>query len=54
MVIPIYYDRIWNIGTSKLPEIGRASGHTLAEFKGVTKGLVSDEERKGKNLVNDF
>ncbi|RFU60429.1 twin-arginine translocase TatA/TatE family subunit [Peribacillus glennii] len=38
-------------GPSKLPEIGRAFGRTLSEFKGATKGLVSDsdhEEEKEK------
>lgn len=42
-------------GPKKLPEIGRAFGRTLTEFKGATKGLVSDEdkgegEREGENL----
>ncbi|MFS0671502.1 twin-arginine translocase TatA/TatE family subunit [Peribacillus frigoritolerans] len=41
-------------GPKKLPEIGRAFGRTLTEFKGATKGLVSDEdkgegEREGEN-----
>ncbi|WP_025028589.1 twin-arginine translocase TatA/TatE family subunit [Caldalkalibacillus mannanilyticus] len=30
-------------GPSKLPEIGRAFGHTLKEFKQATKDLVSNE-----------
>jgi sec-independent protein translocase protein TatA len=33
-------------GPSKLPEIGRAFGRTLTEFKSATKGLVSDEEKE--------
>lgn len=33
-------------GPSKLPEIGRAFGRTLTEFKNATKGLVSDEEKE--------
>lgn len=32
-------------GPSKLPEIGRAFGRTLTEFKSATKGLVSDEDK---------
>ncbi|MBT2604571.1 twin-arginine translocase TatA/TatE family subunit [Bacillus sp. ISL-53] len=32
-------------GPKKLPEIGRAFGRTLTEFKGATKGLVSDEDK---------
>lgn len=31
-------------GPSKLPEVGRAFGRTLTEFKSATKGLVSDDE----------
>ncbi|MFX3625452.1 MAG: twin-arginine translocase TatA/TatE family subunit [Ectobacillus sp.] len=33
-------------GPSKLPEIGRAFGRTLTEFKGAAKGLVSDEDKE--------
>ncbi|WP_100405893.1 twin-arginine translocase TatA/TatE family subunit [Bacillus solitudinis] len=33
-------------GPSKLPEIGRAFGTTLREFKKSTRDLVSDDERK--------
>lgn len=35
-------------GPSKLPEIGRAFGRTLTEFKSATKGLVSGEESEGE------
>ncbi|KON89971.1 hypothetical protein AF332_26215 [Sporosarcina globispora] len=31
-------------GPSKLPELGRAVGSTLKEFKKSTRDLVSDEE----------
>jgi sec-independent protein translocase protein TatA len=33
-------------GPSKLPEIGRAFGRTLTEFKSATKGLVSEEVKE--------
>ncbi|MDM5228440.1 twin-arginine translocase TatA/TatE family subunit [Cytobacillus sp. NJ13] len=33
-------------GPSKLPEIGRAFGSTLREFKKSTRELVSDDESK--------
>jgi sec-independent protein translocase protein TatA len=33
-------------GPSKLPEIGRAFGTTLKEFKKSTRDLVSDEDTK--------
>ena len=33
-------------GPSKLPEIGRAFGKTLKEFKTATKDLMDDNEKK--------
>lgn len=41
-------------GPSKLPEIGRAFGRTLTEFKAAAKDLTKDdeEEKKDKNLVD--
>ena len=33
-------------GPSKLPELGRAFGRTLSEFKDATKGLVSGDKDK--------
>ena len=36
-------------GPSKLPELGRAFGRTLSEFKGATRGLVNgDDDEKSK------
>ncbi|MCI3985440.1 sec-independent protein translocase protein TatAY [Bacillus vallismortis] len=35
-------------GPKKLPELGKAAGDTLREFKNATKGLTSDEEEKKK------
>lgn len=32
-------------GPSKLPEIGKAFGHSLKEFKNATKGII-DEDRE--------
>lgn len=31
-------------GPSKLPEIGKAAGSSLREFKNATKGMIGDEE----------
>ena len=31
-------------GPKKLPELGKAFGHTLKEFKNATKGLADDDE----------
>lgn len=39
-------------GPKKLPELGKAAGNTLREFKHATKGLADDdddEDQKGKN-----
>lgn len=36
-------------GPSKLPEIGKAAGSSLREFKNATKGLMGDEESDKKD-----
>lgn len=36
-------------GPNKLPELGRAFGKTLREFKSATKGLVDDDQPTDKN-----
>ncbi|KQU24482.1 twin-arginine translocase TatA/TatE family subunit [Peribacillus butanolivorans] len=36
-------------GPKKLPEIGRAFGRTLTEFKSATKELVSDDDKEEEN-----
>ena len=42
-------------GPSKLPEIGRAFGSTLREFKKSTRELVSDDEsNKDKDKTKFF
>lgn len=33
-------------GPAKLPEIGKAAGNSLREFKNATKGLMDDEGTK--------
>ncbi|WP_078382376.1 twin-arginine translocase TatA/TatE family subunit [Sutcliffiella halmapala] len=35
-------------GPSKLPQLGRAAGNTLREFKNATKGLADDDEKTEK------
>ncbi|NBJ69963.1 MULTISPECIES: twin-arginine translocase TatA/TatE family subunit [Clostridia] len=35
-------------GPSKLPEIGKAFGNSLKEFKNATKGIVSDDDSAEK------
>ncbi|MGM8366723.1 twin-arginine translocase TatA/TatE family subunit [Virgibacillus sp. W0181] len=39
-------------GPSKLPEIGKAAGSSLKEFKNATKGIIGDEEATDKNKDN--
>ncbi|MFV8829976.1 twin-arginine translocase TatA/TatE family subunit [Alkalihalobacterium sp. APHAB7] len=36
-------------GPSKLPEIGRAAGRTLSEFKSATKDLVNGNDSEEEN-----
>lgn len=35
-------------GPKKLPELGKAAGNTLREFKNATKGLADDEDDDSK------
>lgn len=36
-------------GPSKLPELGRAAGNTLKEFKNATKDLMSTDKETNKD-----
>jgi sec-independent protein translocase protein TatA len=36
-------------GPKKLPELGKAAGKTLREFKNATKGIMDDEEKTSQN-----
>lgn len=36
-------------GPKKLPELGRAAGETLREFKNATKGIAEEEEKGNKD-----
>lgn len=36
-------------GPSKLPEIGKAAGNSLKEFKNATKGIIGDEEEEASD-----
>jgi len=40
-------------GPSKLPEIGKAAGSSLREFKNATKGLMGDNEEEKKIENNE-
>ena len=39
-------------GPSKLPELGRAFGRTLKEFKNGAKDIMSDEEPQQRKEIN--
>ena len=39
-------------GPKKLPELGKAAGNTLREFKNATKGLADDDEKEKKNQAD--
>ncbi len=39
-------------GPKKLPELGRAVGQSLREFKNSTKGLIEDEKELIEEIVN--
>ncbi|WLV25572.1 twin-arginine translocase TatA/TatE family subunit [Aciduricibacillus chroicocephali] len=40
-------------GPKKLPEIGKAAGETLREFKNSASGLMNDHEKKDANNKSD-
>ena len=37
-------------GPSKLPQLGKAVGQTLSEFKNSTRDIINDEEKDEKKL----
>jgi sec-independent protein translocase protein TatA len=39
-------------GPKKLPELGKAAGNTLREFKNATKGLADDDDEEKKKEGN--
>lgn len=40
-------------GPKKLPEIGKATGQTLREFKNSTRDLTKDEVNQEEEIVNN-
>jgi len=40
-------------GPKKLPELGKAAGRTLREFKDATKGLADDDDDKKEQDKKD-
>ncbi|RDI37918.1 twin-arginine translocase TatA/TatE family subunit [Falsibacillus pallidus] len=43
-MIVIVFVALLIFGPKKLPELGKAAGNTLREFKNATKGLADDDE----------
>jgi sec-independent protein translocase protein TatA len=41
-------------GPKKLPELGKAVGQTLREFKRSTQGLMEDEKETIKDCMTEF
>ncbi|MFJ7738559.1 twin-arginine translocase TatA/TatE family subunit [Lysinibacillus sp. NPDC097287] len=39
-------------GPKKLPELGKAMGSTLREFKNATKGLADDDDDDKKKVID--
>lgn len=39
-------------GPKKLPELGKAFGSTLREFKKGTKGLIDDDDQDTKKVID--
>ncbi|MCA0989621.1 MULTISPECIES: twin-arginine translocase TatA/TatE family subunit [Bacillales] len=40
-------------GPKKLPELGKAAGNTLREFKNATKGLADDDDDTNDKKKNE-
>ncbi|MBM7705080.1 twin-arginine translocase TatA/TatE family subunit [Metabacillus iocasae] len=47
-IILIVFVALLIFGPKKLPELGKAAGHTLKEFKNATKGLADDDDDDSK------
>ncbi|WP_433746667.1 twin-arginine translocase TatA/TatE family subunit [Falsibacillus pallidus] len=43
-MIVIVFVALLIFGPKKLPELGKAAGNTLREFKNATKGLADDDD----------
>lgn len=47
-ILLIVFAALLIFGPKKLPELGKAVGNSLREFKHATKGLADDDEDKKK------
>ncbi|MEH7239000.1 twin-arginine translocase TatA/TatE family subunit [Bacillus sp. JJ1562] len=53
-ILLIVFAALLIFGPKKLPQLGKAAGNTLREFKNATKGLADDDDDDvKKNETND-
>ncbi|MFE8703978.1 twin-arginine translocase TatA/TatE family subunit [Cytobacillus sp. FJAT-54145] len=52
-LILIVFVALLIFGPKKLPELGKAAGNTLREFKNATKGLADDDDDTKKENKSD-
>ncbi|GIN74754.1 Sec-independent protein translocase protein TatAy [Bacillus sp. J14TS2] len=48
-ILIIAFVAVLIFGPKKLPELGKAAGSTLREFKNATKGLAEDDDKDKKD-----
>ncbi|MDQ0232856.1 twin-arginine translocase TatA/TatE family subunit [Metabacillus malikii] len=51
-IVLIVFVALLIFGPKKLPELGKAAGNTLREFKHATKGLADDDDDDVKKKEN--
>lgn len=52
-IILILFIAFLLFGAKKLPEMGKAAGNALREFKNATNGLLNDEDSTQKKKENN-
>ncbi|MBB6451015.1 sec-independent protein translocase protein TatA [Geomicrobium halophilum] len=52
-IILIIIVALFLFGPNKLPEMGKAAGNTLREFRNATKGMANDQTEEKKENKQD-
>lgn len=52
-LILIIFFALLVFGPKKLPELGKAAGTTLREFKKATKGILDDDDVESKSKISN-
>ncbi len=52
-LILIIFFALLVFGPKKLPELGKAAGTTLREFKKATKGILDDDDVETKSKISN-